>query len=69
MNNIKAKGFELFSSNSRFTDESVLTIATMDSVINGKIFYESYDFSVEEFNRRPRDVVGRIIEIGRGMTN
>ncbi|MFT5875859.1 MAG: hypothetical protein ACI8WT_004857, partial [Clostridium sp.] len=27
----------------------------------------SYDFSVVEFNRRPRDVVGRIIEIGRGV--
>lgn len=28
-----------------------------------------YDFSVVEFNRRPRDVMGRIINIGRGIHN
>jgi ADP-ribosylglycohydrolase len=42
--NVKSKNFELFSSKSRFTDDTVLTIATMDSVINGKAFYESYKY-------------------------
>lgn len=42
--NIKSKSFELFSSNSRYTDDSVLTIATMDSIINKKTFYESYRY-------------------------
>ena len=41
-NNIKTKSFELFSSKSKFTDDSVLTVATMDSIINGKSFDESY---------------------------
>jgi len=41
-NNIKNKNFELFAPNSRFTDDSVLTVATMDSIINGKPFNESY---------------------------
>ena len=42
--NVKTKSFELFSSKSRFTDDSILTIATMDSIINGKTFYESYKY-------------------------
>ncbi|MBC8060538.1 MAG: ADP-ribosylglycohydrolase family protein [Clostridiaceae bacterium] len=42
--NIKTKNFELFSPRSRFTDDSVLTIATMDSIINKKPFYESYKY-------------------------
>ncbi|HEY8804101.1 MAG TPA: ADP-ribosylglycohydrolase family protein [Clostridium sp.] len=41
-NNIKTKSFELFSPKSKFTDDSVLTVATMDSIINGKSFDESY---------------------------
>ncbi|MBP1743099.1 MAG: ADP-ribosylation/Crystallin [Firmicutes bacterium] len=40
--NVKSKEFELFSSKSRFTDDSVLTIATMDSVLHGNTFEESY---------------------------
>lgn len=41
-NNIKNKNFELFAPNSRFTDDSVLTVATIDSIIKGKPFKESY---------------------------
>jgi len=37
-NNIKSKEFELFSSRSFFTDDSVLTVALADALING------YDF-------------------------
>lgn len=42
--NIKSKDFELFNSRSRFTDDTVLTIATIDSIINGKAFVESYKY-------------------------
>lgn len=44
MNNVKTKDFELFSSGSRPTDDSVLTVATMDSILSGKPFAESYKF-------------------------
>jgi ADP-ribosylglycohydrolase len=40
--NIRSKDFELFTSRSRFTDDTVLTIATIDSIINDKAFVESY---------------------------
>ena len=41
-NNIKTKSFELFSPKSKFTDDSVLTFATMDSIVNGKSYNETY---------------------------
>jgi len=41
-NNIKTKSFELFTFKSKFTDDSVLTFATMDSIVNGKSFNQSY---------------------------
>ena len=37
-NNIKTKIFELFSNRSKFTDDSVLTIAIADSIVNKKYF-------------------------------
>lgn len=40
--NVWTKKFELFSSKSRFTDDSVLTIATMDAVMHGKSFGAAY---------------------------
>ena len=39
-----------------------------DEKINVECNGNFYEFSVVEFNRRPRDVVGRIIEIGRGCS-
>jgi ADP-ribosylglycohydrolase len=42
--NIKTKDFELFSPESRLTDDSVLTVATMDSIIKDKAFNESYKY-------------------------
>jgi len=30
---------------------------------------ESYEFSSDEFRRRPRDVMGRIFNIGRDVRN
>lgn len=35
-NNVKSKDFKLFSSSSMVTDDTVLTIGTMDSIINKK---------------------------------
>lgn len=50
--NIKSKEFQLFSHYSRFTDDTVLTIATMDSILNGKSFTKSY----KEWFRKYPDV-------------
>lgn len=40
--NIKSKEFPLFSSHSRFTDDTVLTMATMDSLIKNIPFAKAY---------------------------
>lgn len=39
-NNIKTKEFELFSDDSRFTDDSVLTVAQADSLLSGEPFVQ-----------------------------
>lgn len=41
-NNIKTKNFELFNSNSRFTDDTVLTAATMETLIYGGSYNTMY---------------------------
>ena len=41
-NNIKTKDFELFSPQSRWTDDSCLTIATIDKLLNHKTYKEVY---------------------------
>ncbi len=48
--NIKTKSFELFSSNSRFTDDTVLTIATIDALLNEIPFVLAYK---KWFNKYP----------------
>lgn len=40
--NIKKTEFDLFSLDSRFSDDSVLTIATMDTILNNKDYAENY---------------------------
>lgn len=40
-NNVKHKNFSLFSSKSRFTDDTVLTVAVADSIVNHKHFSSS----------------------------
>ena len=45
--NIKTVEFDLFSDKSRFTDDSVLTLATMDVIVNRKKYAETY----HEFGR------------------
>jgi len=40
--NIKSTSFPLFSENSKFTDDTVLTIATADCLLNGKNYAETY---------------------------
>jgi ADP-ribosylglycohydrolase len=38
--NIKTKRFELFSKSTKFTDDSVLTVAVADCILNGnRLFY------------------------------
>lgn len=39
---VKTERFELFPNGSRFTDDSVLTIASMDALLNNKDFGECY---------------------------
>jgi ADP-ribosylglycohydrolase len=41
-NNVKSKDFQLFCSDSRFTDDTVLTVATMDSLLNNTLFDVCY---------------------------
>lgn len=41
-NNLKTKNFRLYSPGSRFTDDTVMTLATMDSLLTGKDFAQSY---------------------------
>jgi ADP-ribosylglycohydrolase len=41
-NNRKSKTIELFHSESRFTDDTVLTLATMDALLNAKPFASVY---------------------------
>ena len=49
-NNIKTTNFPLFSENSHFTDDTVLTVATADCIINNEDFSEIYQ---EYFRRYP----------------
>ena len=41
-NNIKTKDFPLFSPQSRFTDDTVLTLATIDALLHRKTFSQAY---------------------------
>ena len=41
---IKSKDFPLFHQTCRFTDDTVLTVATMDALINKKNFTDAYKF-------------------------
>jgi ADP-ribosylglycohydrolase len=41
-NNVKTVDFDLFCPKSTFTDDSVLTLATMDAILNKKNYAESY---------------------------
>jgi hypothetical protein len=43
-----------------------MRVAIKDGVIYVECNGNLYEFSVAEFNRRPRDVMGRIINIGKG---
>ena len=47
-NNVKTTDLELFSKATDFTDDSVLTFATMDSILNGIDYSRSY----QEYGRR-----------------
>lgn len=49
-NNVKTTEFNLFTVESRFTDDTVLTIAVADSILNGKDFAET----IWEYGRKYR---------------
>ena len=49
--NIKSMDFDLFSPKSTFTDDSVLTLATMDALMNKKDYVQVY----QEYGRRYYD--------------
>jgi ADP-ribosylglycohydrolase len=46
--NVKTADFDLFCSDTTFTDDSVLTLATMDALLNQKGYAETY----QEFGRK-----------------
>jgi len=41
-NNVKTTDFQLFNPRTDFTDDSVLTIATMDSILSGMDYAAAY---------------------------
>jgi ADP-ribosylglycohydrolase len=51
-NNIKTTNFDLFSSKSTFTDDSVLTIATMDAILNKKNYMDTYHSFGREYSHK-----------------
>jgi ADP-ribosylglycohydrolase len=50
--NVKAVDFDLFCHKSTFTDDSVLTLATMDAIINKKDYTESYQAFGKKYPHR-----------------
>ena len=51
-NNIKTTNFDLFCHNSTFTDDSVLTIATMYAILNQKDYAETYQLFGRNYSDR-----------------
>ena len=51
-NNIKTTDFDLFCHNSTFTDDSVLTIATMYAIINQKDYAEAYQLFGRNYSNK-----------------
>ena len=51
-NNVKSLDFALFPSGTYFTDDSVLTVATMDALLNGSGYAEEYQYYGEAFPHR-----------------
>ena len=43
-NNVKKTDFDFFTARTCFTDDTVLTIATMDSILNSKDYNKSYQY-------------------------
>jgi len=50
--NVKTTDFPLFTSLSDFTDDSVLTLATMNAIVEGTDYVKNYhDFGIKYYNR------------------
>jgi ADP-ribosylglycohydrolase len=50
--NVKTTDFDLFCRKSKFTDDSVLTLATMDAIINKKNYTETYQLFGRNYPHR-----------------
>jgi ADP-ribosylglycohydrolase len=50
--NVKTVDFDLFCHKSTFTDDSVLTLATMDAILNQRNYTESYQLFGRNYPRR-----------------
>jgi len=50
--NVKTVDFDLFSDRSRFTDDSVLTLATMDALLNQRDYTECYQFFGRKYPKK-----------------
>jgi ADP-ribosylglycohydrolase len=50
--NVKTVDFDLFSHKSTFTDDSVLTLATMDAILNQRSYTESYQLFGRNYPKR-----------------
>jgi ADP-ribosylglycohydrolase len=51
-NNVKSLDFELFPEGTYFTDDSVLTVATMDALLNQEDYTETYRYFGEMYPHR-----------------
>jgi ADP-ribosylglycohydrolase len=51
-NNVKSVDFKLFREGTYFTDDSVLTIATMDALLNQRDYAETYQYYGEMYPHR-----------------
>jgi len=51
-NNVKTTNFDLFCKKSTFTDDSVLTLATMDAILNKKNYTEAYQSFGQNYPNR-----------------
>jgi len=51
-NNVKTIDFDIFQAKSTFTDDSVLTLATMDAIINQKNYAENYQLFGRNYPHR-----------------
>ena len=65
VNNIKTVDFPLFSSNSHFTDDTVMTVAVAEGLINGYSDYEKTKLIVGSVKELGTKYIGAVTAEGR----